>query len=43
MAARLVISVRTVGAHVAAVMAKPTVHTRREAVSRARAIGLLEE
>ncbi|GGM96753.1 DNA-binding CsgD family transcriptional regulator [Actinoplanes campanulatus] len=42
-AARLVLSVRTVDAHVAAVMAKLTVHTRREAVSRARAIGLLEE
>ncbi|MEV0898578.1 AAA family ATPase [Actinoplanes sp. NPDC049802] len=42
-AARLVLSVRTVDAHVAAVMAKLTARSRREAVSRARAIGLLEE
>ncbi|MBG0568280.1 ATP-binding protein [Actinoplanes aureus] len=40
-AARLVLSTRTVDAHVAAVLTKLTARSRREAVSRARELGLL--
>ncbi|MFC4064838.1 LuxR C-terminal-related transcriptional regulator [Actinoplanes subglobosus] len=40
-AARLVLSVRTVDAHVAAVMAKLAAGSRRDAVDRARSLGLL--
>jgi DNA-binding CsgD family transcriptional regulator/tetratricopeptide (TPR) repeat protein len=40
-AARLVLSVRTIDAHVAAVMAKLAVRTRRDAVDRARTLGIL--
>ena len=42
-AARLVLSVRTVDAHVAAVLDKLGVTTRRDAVARARELGLLGE
>ncbi|MEV6301633.1 AAA family ATPase [Actinoplanes sp. NPDC051861] len=40
-AARLVLSVRTVDAHVAAILAKLTAASRRDAVSRARELGLV--
>jgi len=43
MAARLVLSVRTVDAHVAAVLDKLAVSTRRDAVARARELNLLDE
>lgn len=42
-AARLVLSVRTVDAHVAAILDKLGVSTRQDAVSRARELGLLDE
>jgi len=42
-AARLVLSVRTVDSHVAAVLDKLGARTRREAVARADAIGLLAD
>ena len=40
-AARLVLSVRTLDSHVAAVLDKLKARTRREAASRARALGLV--
>jgi DNA-binding CsgD family transcriptional regulator/tetratricopeptide (TPR) repeat protein len=40
-AARLVLSVRTVDSHVAAVLDKLSASTRRDAVARARALGLI--
>src|SRR5262249_40147840 len=42
-AARLVLSVRTVDTHVAAILNKLGVPTRRDAAARARALGLLRE
>jgi DNA-binding CsgD family transcriptional regulator/energy-coupling factor transporter ATP-binding protein EcfA2 len=41
-AARLVLSVRTVDAHVAAILNKLDARTRRDAVARAKALGLLD-
>ena len=40
-AARLVLSVRTVDSHVAAVLDKLNAHTRRDAARRAQALGLI--
>ncbi len=42
-AARLVLSVRTVDSHVAAVMDKLDARTRRDAAVRARSLGLLTD
>jgi DNA-binding CsgD family transcriptional regulator/tetratricopeptide (TPR) repeat protein len=42
-AARLILSVRTVDTHVAAILDKLGARTRREAVTRAAALGLLDE
>jgi DNA-binding NarL/FixJ family response regulator len=41
-AARLVLSVRTVDAHVAAILSKLGARTRRDAPARARTLGLLD-
>jgi DNA-binding NarL/FixJ family response regulator len=41
-AARLVLSIRTVDTHVAAVLGKLGANTRREAASRARTLGILD-
>ncbi len=42
-AARLVLSTRTVDAHVSAILTKLTARSRRDAVSRARSLGLLPD
>jgi DNA-binding NarL/FixJ family response regulator len=41
-AARLVLSVRTVDTHVAAILNKFDARTRRDAAARAKALGLLD-
>jgi DNA-binding NarL/FixJ family response regulator len=41
-AARLVLSVRTVDTHVAAILDKLDARTRRDAAARAKALGLLD-